>query len=345
MTRPKLRAGQLGAVQTIELPSGRFQARALLADELGKTQRVKASGETEDEATAALRAKAEAIRTATGGPTISPDSIIAQACIVFLHDKTHSGTVEDSTLDVYEATIRNVIVPTCGELMLRDFTVRRCNRILAGILESRSLSAARKARSVLSQVCLTGIEYDVLVSNPVRDARRLPLPEKKTSVLTPEQLIVVQRLIHAWRLEDRRGPRPNVTALENGMWIMVGTSQRIGEVLALRRRDSRPARSCRHRGGGIPVRHEDRQADDRQQLREAAAHLRGRQRAGVARSGDRHGRVLDAHLPPHRRDHRGSRRGYHHRLPAARPRQRAGQAIRYEHLYCPDCAFGGTMGS
>lgn len=237
MTRPKLRAGQLGTIQTIELPSGRFQARALLADELGKTQRVKASGETKDEATAALRAKVESIRTETGGPTIGRDSTIAQACMVFLHDKAHSGTVEESTLDVYESTIRNVIVPTCGELMLRDFTVRRCNRILADIRESRSLSAARKARSVLSQVCLTGIEYDVLTSNPVRDARRLPLPDKKTSMLTPAQLIVVQRLMHAWRLDDGRGPRPNVTVLENGMWIMVGTSQRIGEVLALRRCD------------------------------------------------------------------------------------------------------------
>lgn len=115
--------------------------------------------------------------------------------------------------------------------------MRRCNRILADIREQRSLAAARKARSVLSLICQTGIEYDILAFNPVRDARRLPLPEKKTSVLTPEQLLLVQRLIRAWRKDSGYGPRPNVATLENAMWIMVGTSVRVGEALALRRCD------------------------------------------------------------------------------------------------------------
>ena len=237
MTRPKLRAGELGTIQTLALPSGRCQARALMADELGNIRRVKASGETEDEATRALLAKADVIRNDTGGPTLGRDATIAEACVVFLFDKAHSGTVEDSTMEAYEDSVRYIIVPTCGDLLLRDFTVRRCNRILAEIRESKSLSAARKARSVFSQVCATGIEYDILTANPVRDTRRLPLPEKKTSVLTPEQLLVVQRLIRAWRATGGNGPRPNVEALEKAMWIMVGTSVRVGEVLALRRCD------------------------------------------------------------------------------------------------------------
>jgi integrase len=237
VTRPKLRAGELGRIQIVTLPSGRIQARALMVDELGKLRRVKASGDTEDEATRALRTNADLIRNDTGGPTLRSDATIAEACAVFLHDKARSGTVEDSTMETYEASVHNVIVPTCGELLLRDFTVRRCNRILADIRERLSLSAARKARSVLSQVCATGIEYEILTTNPVRDARRLPLPPKKTSVLSPEQLLIVQRLIRGWRATRGSGPRPNVEVLENAMWIMVGTSVRVGEVLALRRCD------------------------------------------------------------------------------------------------------------
>jgi hypothetical protein len=38
------------------------------------------------------------------------------------------------------------------------------------------LSAARKARSVFSQICATGIEHGVLAFNPVRDVPSLPLP-------------------------------------------------------------------------------------------------------------------------------------------------------------------------
>jgi|GEM_PF-3407586 len=35
MTRERLRAGELGRIQTLVLPSGRIQARALFCDELG----------------------------------------------------------------------------------------------------------------------------------------------------------------------------------------------------------------------------------------------------------------------------------------------------------------------
>jgi integrase len=238
MPKPRLRAGELGVIQILTLPSGRVQARALLCDELGATQRIKASGATAEEASAALRSRAATVLHDTGGPQLGLDATVAEACAVFLQDKRRSGTVEQSTLEVYEASIRFVIVPTCGDLLLRDFTVRRCNRILTEIKTEKSLSAARKARSVLSQVCATGIEWEILTANPVRDARRLPLPEKKTAVLTPGQLTEVQRLMRAWRAgEGASGPRPNVALLENAMWIMVGTSMRIGEVLALRRCD------------------------------------------------------------------------------------------------------------
>lgn len=194
MARQKLRAGELGAVQVMELPSGRFQARARLCDEVGKLHQLKASGTSAALAETALREKADAVLNDSGGPTLSKEATITEAAVVFLYDKGRSGTVEDSTMESYEASVRNVITPACGDLLLRDFTVRRCNRILADIREQRSLAAARKARSVLSLICQTGIEYDILAFNPVRDARRLPLPEKKTSVLTPEQLLLVQPL-------------------------------------------------------------------------------------------------------------------------------------------------------
>jgi hypothetical protein len=63
--------------------------------------------------------------------------------------------------------------------------VLRCNRILHTTRDTKSLSAARKARSMLSQICATGIEHGVLAFNPVRDAKALPLAPKKESILTP----------------------------------------------------------------------------------------------------------------------------------------------------------------
>lgn len=165
-------------------------------------------------------------------------STIAEAAAVFLDDKRRSETVEVSTIETYEFSVKNVIIPECGNLLLTDLTVLRCNRILQHIRDTKSLSAARKARSMFSQICATGIEHGVLTFNPVRDARALPLSPKKESALNAGQLGTVRELMRSWRAGgDQHGPRPNARLRENAMWIMVGTSARIGEVLALRRCD------------------------------------------------------------------------------------------------------------
>lgn len=238
MPRARLEPGQLGTIGFTILASGAVQATAKMRDEMGELQRLKASGATEDEARAAVEKQAELIRFRSVGPILGKDATIAEACKVFMHDKTAEGLVEDTTLETYQFCIDNVIAPQCGALRLRDLSVLRCNRILQSIREEKSLSSARKAKSVLSMVCATGIEHEVIAVNPVRDTRRLPLPEKKESALTPTQVIVVRDLMRAWRKDGtHHGPRPNVALLENAMWIMIGTSCRIGEVLGLRRCD------------------------------------------------------------------------------------------------------------
>lgn len=234
MPRPRIRAGQIGAIRITELPNARVQANARMRDETGALRRLKTIGDTEEEATRALHEQADIIRFGSLGNRLTAHSTVAEACAVFLEDKRRSGNVEASTIEAYESSIAHVVAPGCGELLLSDMTVLRSNRVLQRIRERKSLSAARKARSVLSQVCLTGIEHGVLAFNPVRDARPLPLPPKKESVLTPPQLEVIRTLIRGWRIGGKYGPRPNVGVLENVMSIMVGTSARIGEVLALR---------------------------------------------------------------------------------------------------------------
>jgi len=233
-----MRASEVGTIRIVVLANGQVQANARMRDEVGVLHRLKTARGTEVEARRALDEQADLIRNADIGASLNAYSTIAQTAAVFLDDKRRSGTVEVSTVETYEFSVSNVIIPECGDLLLTDLTVLRCNRILRHIRETKSLSAARKARSMLSQICMTGIDHGVLTFNPVRDARALPLSLKKESALTPEQLATVQALIRAWRSEGgQAGPRPNARLLENAMWIMVGTSARIGEVLALRRCD------------------------------------------------------------------------------------------------------------
>ena len=233
-----MRAGELGTVRVSVRPNGQVQADARMRDESGALRRLKVVRASESEARQALEIEADAVRYAGLGARLNARSTVAEACAVFLDEKRRSRTVEVSTVETYEYAIVNVLVPECGEMLLTDLTVMRCNRLLNRIRDTKSLSAARKARSILSQVCSTGLDHGVLHFNPVRDARALPLPPKKESVLTVDQLTVVRDLMRSWRTsEAHHGPRPNVALMENVMWIMVGTSARIGEVLALRRCD------------------------------------------------------------------------------------------------------------
>ncbi|TFC25612.1 integrase [Cryobacterium sp. TMT1-3] len=238
MPRRRMRAGEVGTIRLVVLANGQIQAHARMRDEFGTLHRLKGTRATEVEARRALDDQAELLRNGMTGLSLTAYSTIAEAAMVFLDDKRRSGTVEISTIETYEFSVNNVIIPECGDLLLTDLTVLRCNRILQHIRETKSLSAARKARSMFSQICATGIEHGVLAFNPVRDARALPLSPKKESALTPGQLEIVRALMRSWRSGgDHFGPRPNARLLENAMWIMVGTSARIGEVLALRRCD------------------------------------------------------------------------------------------------------------
>lgn len=238
MPRPRMRAGELGAVRISVRPNGQIQADARMRDEAGALRRLKVVRATEEAARRALADEADAIRYSGLGARLTARSTVAEACVVFLDEKRRGRSVEVSTLETYEFSVANVIVPECGSLLLTDLTVMRCNRLLDRIRDTKSLSAARKARSILSQVCSTGLDHGVLQFNPVRDARTLPLPPRKESVLSVAQLATVRDLMRQWRADEaHRGPRPNVSLMENVMWIMVGTSARVGEVLALRRCD------------------------------------------------------------------------------------------------------------
>ena len=238
MPRPRAHSGELGKVSFTVLANGRVQARARFRDDSGEVRRPRGIGANETEAEIALHQQVDAIVNDGVGPSLTVDSTIEEACHVWLAARRARGRIEVSSIEAYEDTVRTVVIPTCGELRIGDLTVLRCDRLLTRLVQKRSVSAARKARNVLSQVCSTAIRQGVLQNNPIRDALPLPTSEKKESYLTPKQLSLVRELMQVWRLDKGMGPRPDVSKLIDAMDIMVGTSARIGEVLGLWRSDA-----------------------------------------------------------------------------------------------------------
>lgn len=66
---------------------------------------------------------------------------------------------------------------------------------------------------MLGLICGYAVRDDAIPRNPVRDVQRLPMPEKKTSVLTAVQVSAIRGLMHRWRATGGPGPRPNYRAL------------------------------------------------------------------------------------------------------------------------------------
>ncbi len=239
MARPQIRAGELGRMVVAVLPSGRYRARASIRDDSGTLRRLAAVADTEDKARADFRRQAMTM-TAGGSGALSPSSSIAEAVELWLSQvltRAKAGSLAYSTYESYETTARVILVPRCGGVRLDQLTVGRCDRILQRILEEETVSKARRARAVLSLVCGYAVRDDALERNPVRDVQRLPTSLRKESALTPDQINGIRKLMQQWRVTRDDGPRPNYRALIDGMDIMLGTSLRIGECLALRRCD------------------------------------------------------------------------------------------------------------
>ncbi|GAA4186994.1 site-specific integrase [Gryllotalpicola kribbensis] len=239
MARPKIVAGEVGQVQVTQLANGKWRARARMRDDSGELVQLRAEAATEDAAREELLSRAKTLTTHTKAIVTAASTIqeAAEAWLPTVKVRAENGTLSWSTYENYETTVRLTLVPVCGGVALDALTVGRCDRIIQNLLADRGVSAARKARSVLSLICGFAVRDDAIPTNPVRDVTRLPTPEKKTAMLTPQQIEAIRDLMTRWRKTKGMGPRPNWRALVDGMDIMLGTSARVGECIGLRRCD------------------------------------------------------------------------------------------------------------
>lgn len=236
VARPRSAAGEIGSITVVPLEgaSGGLRLRARVRNDAGLVKRLNASGATYEEAFEALREQASLF---TGGmlAELRPETTVAELCEAWL-DEVRSSRENQSTIENYEATVRTVVIPTCGSVRIKELSIARLDQIVRRTRAERSLSAAKRLRKILSMALGLATRYGVLQHNPVRDIQRLPGSAKKESFLTQSQLQEVRRLASAW-VTPQGVPRIDRDKLLDVANIIVGTSGRIGEVLALQRRD------------------------------------------------------------------------------------------------------------
>ncbi|MGK2855486.1 MAG: tyrosine-type recombinase/integrase, partial [Microbacteriaceae bacterium] len=136
----------------------------------------------------------------------------------------------------YERNMRPLVLPVFRGLTLREVGVARCDNFVKQ-LARQSYSRAKQARVVLRLAFGLAARHEILPRNPMDGVATLRRPAHTPDALTPVEVNAIRAAIAYW--EARRsisGPKPD-GQLGAIVEVMLGTSARIGEVLAIRRRD------------------------------------------------------------------------------------------------------------
>ncbi|GHG60038.1 putative phage integrase [Sinomonas cellulolyticus] len=237
MSRPRLTIGTYGEITTRRLPSGRVEARTRYRDWDGVARLVQASAESAAAATRALKAKcADRNLLAPTTGILAPDSPFPDLVEYWLEDIDLEGRLATATRQLYERDMRTLVLPAFAGLTLREIGVARCDQFFKQ-LAKQSYAKAKHARVVLRLALALAVRHEVLPRNPVDHVARLHRPARTPDALTPAEVNAIRAAIAYWEAgRSASGPRPD-GQLGAIVEVMLGTSARIGEVLAIRRRD------------------------------------------------------------------------------------------------------------
>lgn len=244
MGRPRTSIGTFGDFTYIAAANGKIKARVRFRDDDGQLRLVQATGDTRKSAERALKEKlTRRDNYSAGHADLSADSTFGRLVDVWLADLDLVNKLAPSTRALYERNMRQLVLPAFENHTLREINVRKIDQFVKKLSSAKSYSTAKQARTVLSLAFALAVRYDALKENPVRGIARMHKPQSQAMALTTDQVDAIRHVVREWR----RGPGvpgpPPDGQLELIIEVMLGTSARIGEVLAIRRCDIDVTRS------------------------------------------------------------------------------------------------------
>lgn len=237
MGRPRTPVGTFGIIATRAQPNGNHVARARYRDWDGSNRLVQATGPSRAAAERKLKQKlAERSLYQPGFNGMSADSPFPELVAYWLEDMEIEDRLSRTTRNLYERDMRALVLPVFKDLTLREIGVARCDYFLKQ-LARRSYSRAKHARVVLALALALAVRHEILPRNPMYHVSRLHRKKTIPDAFTTGEVQEIRAAIKAWA--SRRilaGPRPD-RQLGQIVEVMLGTSARIGEVLAIRLQD------------------------------------------------------------------------------------------------------------
>ena len=237
MARPRTPIGTFGQIDFRINPNGSVRARTRFRDDDGRLRPVEATGPTPKAAERNLKEKiAHRGHYSAGMGELSPDSSFAKLVEVWLEDIELEDRISASTRELYERDMRTLVLPAFGHHTLREMSISKIDRFLKAQAKI-SYSRAKHSKVVLNLALGLALRYEAIARNPVVGTARLRPPPSTVMALTITQVEAIRQAVRRWRRgQGLSGPKPD-GQLEAIIEVMLGTSARIGEVLAIRKRD------------------------------------------------------------------------------------------------------------
>lgn len=237
MSRPRITIGTFGEITVRTIRPGRLEARTRYRDWDGKTRLIQASADTRAADQRALKEKlSERTLFQPTFAALTPDSSFADLVAYWLEDLDLEDRLSKTTRLLYERNMRTLVMPVFENLTLREIGVARCDHFIKQ-LAKKSYNRAKQARVALRLALSLAVRHEIIPRNPMDHIAQLRRPPSTPNALTPVEVNAIRAAIRFWETGlSATGPKPD-GQLGAIIEIMLGTSARIGEVLAIRRRD------------------------------------------------------------------------------------------------------------
>jgi len=234
MPRHRLPVGTFGEISSSRDDNGRHRARVRYRDLDGRYRQLESSGASAAEAKRRLRAKIVDVDVSLqSSAEITGDTAFPALVAYWLAGIEAEGELATSTRERYAWEAKNLLLPAFEHFTVREITVGRVERWLTA---QRGFSYARASHSkkILSLVMGVAVRLEAIDRNPVAGTRRIKRPPGAPVAIERVELDVIRDAVATWRRDSATlGPRPD-GQLEAIIEVMVGTSARIGEALAIR---------------------------------------------------------------------------------------------------------------
>lgn len=207
-------------------------------DDDGQLRLVQATGDTRTAAEWALKKKlTRRDNFSAGSHDLSAGSTFGRLVEAWLADLDLTARLAEATRGLNERNMRQLVMPAFEHLLLREIAVRKVDQFIKALAANKSYSTAKQARTARSLALGLAVRYDALRENPVRSIAVLHKPPSQAMTLTSAQVDAIRAAVRGWRRgSGLSGPKPD-GQLEQINEVMLGTSGRIGEVLAIRKCD------------------------------------------------------------------------------------------------------------